>query len=163
MQVFCKLYLWDSASSGWKEKGKGNLRLNDRITDDRTCSRLIMRTSGSYKLILNCLLVHGMKFEITTDCLRFSTVDGIHIIKGKTSELDQLHSLVSQRLRDLPKRVKADRDSDLGHSDESSGNSEDTSLNEDEPSKTAIESEAVTEPIQADEPETAAQTTDPTD
>lgn len=112
MQVFCKLYQWDPPTSGWKEKGKGNLRLNDRFTDGKTCSRLIMRTSGSYKLILNCLLVHGMKFELANDCLRFSTVDGIQLIKGKTSELEQVRLAVDKRLRDLPKRAKSVPDSD---------------------------------------------------
>jgi len=40
LQIFCKLYSWESSSISWKERGKGFLRLNDKMKDDKLCSRL---------------------------------------------------------------------------------------------------------------------------
>lgn len=40
LQIYCKLYLWDSSNSVWKERGKGLLRLNDKINNDQVSSRL---------------------------------------------------------------------------------------------------------------------------
>ena len=117
-QIYCKLFQWDSATSGWKEKGRGNLRLNDKKVDGKSSSRLIMRTSGSLKLILNCMIVHGMKFEQSSDTLRFSTVDGVHIIRGKSKDVEELKLAVDNRLRNLPKRVRADEDGRDGEDDE---------------------------------------------
>ncbi|RWS01984.1 ran-binding protein 3-like isoform X1, partial [Dinothrombium tinctorium] len=82
LQIYCKLYSWESAGSMWKERGKGFLRLNDKIKEDKLCSRLVMRTSGSLKVILNSFIVAGMKFELSNEqCLRFTNVDGIYLIK----------------------------------------------------------------------------------
>lgn len=64
LQIFCKLYSWESSSISWKERGKGFLRLNDKMKDDKLCSRLVMRTAGSLKVILNTSIVAGMKFEL---------------------------------------------------------------------------------------------------
>ena len=110
MHIYCKLFHWDSDQSAWKERGKGNLRLNDKYDEERTSSRLIMRTAGSLKLILNCLIIRGMKFELTNDskCLRFSNVDGIYLIKGKQMDIEQIYSLIEQRLRLLPKKSRAE-------------------------------------------------------
>lgn len=109
MHIYCKLFHWDCDQSAWKERGKGNLRLNDKY-EERTSSRLIMRTAGSLKLILNCLIISGMKFELTNDskCLRFSNVDGIYLIKGKQMDIEQIYSLIEQRLRLLPKKSRAE-------------------------------------------------------
>lgn len=110
MHIYCKLFHWDSNQSAWKERGKGDLRLNDKCDEERTSSRLIMRTAGSLKLILNCLIISGMKFELTNDskCLRFSNVDGIYLIKGKQMYIEQIYSLIEQRLRLLPKKSRAE-------------------------------------------------------
>ena len=110
VHIYCKLFHWDSDQSAWKERGKGNLRLNDKYDEERTSSRLIMRTAGSLKLILNCLIISGMKFELTNDskCLRFSNVDGIYLIKGKQMDIEQIYSLIEQRLRLLPKKSRAE-------------------------------------------------------
>ena len=88
-----------------------------------------MRTTGSLKVILNASLVVGMKFETnneSADYLRFTTVDGIHLIRvspdlsrlrkwsdrrpfqGKEKDLEQLHSAVDNRLRELSKRMRSE-------------------------------------------------------
>lgn len=108
MNLYCKLFQWDSTTSVWKERGKGRLRLNDKVDYGKTTSRIVMRTAGSLKLILNCLIISGMKIEITSDCLRFSNLDGIYLIKGKTQEINQLHDKLQSRLKMLPKKTKPD-------------------------------------------------------
>ncbi len=41
-----------------------------------------MRTSGALRVILNAHIMAGMKFELSNEqCLRFSNVDGIYLIK----------------------------------------------------------------------------------
>lgn len=54
LSVSCKLFAFDKASSNWQERGRGTLRLNDYETDDNQIgSRLVFRTSGSLRVILN--------------------------------------------------------------------------------------------------------------
>lgn len=56
-QMSCKLFSFDKNSGSWQERGRGTLRLNDKeVTDDNesyTQSRLVFRTSGSLRVILN--------------------------------------------------------------------------------------------------------------
>ncbi|RWS30245.1 ran-binding protein 3-like isoform X1 [Leptotrombidium deliense] len=111
LQIYCKLYSWESSGSSWKERGKGLLRLNDKIKDDKLCSRLVMRTSGSLKVILNSIIVAGMKFELSNEqCLRFTNLDGIYLIKGKDKDIEKLHSAVDCRLRELSKKIKSEEE-----------------------------------------------------
>lgn len=49
----CKLFSFDGISGTWQERGRGTLRLNDFEADNRTQSRLVFRTSGSLRVILN--------------------------------------------------------------------------------------------------------------
>lgn len=57
VQISCKLFTFDKNSGNWQERGRGNLRLNDQeISDENgtyTQSRLVFRTSGSLRVILN--------------------------------------------------------------------------------------------------------------
>lgn len=57
VQVSCKLFTFDKNSGNWQERGRGNLRLNDQEIDDGngsyTQSRLVFRTSGSLRVVLN--------------------------------------------------------------------------------------------------------------
>lgn len=130
IHIYCKLFHWDSKTSAWKERGKGNLRLNDKY-EDRTSSRLIMRTAGSFKLILNCLIQSGMKFELTNEssCIRFSNVDGIYLIKGKQLDIEQIYLLIEQRLKTLPKKSRGELSKE---EDESLEMEEKLKLNKDE-------------------------------
>lgn len=57
MHLSCKLFAFDKASGTWQERGRGNLRLNDLLVENGdkayTQSRLVFRTSGSLRVILN--------------------------------------------------------------------------------------------------------------
>lgn len=63
LQINVRLYTFDN--SNWTERvSRGVLRLND--TDD-TNSRLIVRTQGSLRLMLNSKLFEGMVVERPTE------------------------------------------------------------------------------------------------
>lgn len=53
LKIFCKLFAFDKNTSSWQERGRGTLRLNDFQTDDHIGSRLVFRTTGSLRVILN--------------------------------------------------------------------------------------------------------------
>lgn len=53
LNISCKLFSFDKASGSWQERGRGILRLNDFQTNDHTGSRLVFRTTGSLRVILN--------------------------------------------------------------------------------------------------------------
>ncbi|KPM04077.1 hypothetical protein QR98_0025160 [Sarcoptes scabiei] len=66
-----------------------------------------MRTVGALRLILNANIVAGMTFELANEnCLRFTYVDGIYMLKGNAKDIDQLHSAIENRLREISKRIK---------------------------------------------------------
>lgn len=49
-----------------------------------------------------------MKFELTNNCIRFSNVDGIYLVKGKQMDIEHIYSLIEQRLKMLPKKSRAE-------------------------------------------------------
>jgi hypothetical protein len=110
LQIHCKLYAWESKEGNWKEKGKGSLRLNDKKTEDhKLCSRLVMRTTGSLKVILNSSIVVGMKNERNNEhCLSFTNIEGLYMVKGRENDMEQLHSAIDYRLRELSKRMRSE-------------------------------------------------------
>lgn len=46
-------------NSNWEERGRGSLRLNDICNDEDQCSRVVFRTSGNLRLLINTK-VRGM-------------------------------------------------------------------------------------------------------
>ncbi|KAF3774140.1 Nuclear pore complex protein, partial [Nymphaea thermarum] len=72
--------LFEFLNGGWKERGNGELKLNI-ATDGIGKPRLIMRTKGNYRLILNASLYPDMKLtnmekkDITFSCIN-SAVEG---------------------------------------------------------------------------------------
>ncbi|XP_010775119.1 ran-binding protein 3-like [Notothenia coriiceps] len=65
LQMQCKLYVFEKTAQSWIERGRGLLRLNDMAsTEDGTLqSRLVMRTQGSLRLILNTKLWAQMQVD----------------------------------------------------------------------------------------------------
>lgn len=53
LKISCKLFAFDKTTSSWQERGRGTLRLNDFEADNHTGSRLVFRTTGSLRVILN--------------------------------------------------------------------------------------------------------------
>lgn len=53
LNINCKLFAFDKASGSWQERGRGILRLNDFENDGCAQSRLLFRTTGIWRVILN--------------------------------------------------------------------------------------------------------------
>ncbi|XP_063973051.1 ran-binding protein 3 [Diachasmimorpha longicaudata] len=106
LQINCKLFAFDKATSSWQERGRGTLRLNDR--DDE--SRLVGRATGTQRLILNTKVWPGMTAELAgPKSLRLTAMDvhgdiRIFIVQAAPKEVDQLHNLLMQRLKRAKER-----------------------------------------------------------
>ncbi|KYN16703.1 Ran-binding protein 3, partial [Trachymyrmex cornetzi] len=114
LQINCKLFAFDKSTSSWQERGRGMLRLNDRDEE----SRLVGRTAGTQRLILNTKVWPGMTAERAgSKSLRLTAMDvhgdiRIFIVQAAPKEVDQLHSLLLQRLKRAqdrhPKKLATD-------------------------------------------------------
>ncbi|KAJ3234461.1 hypothetical protein HDU81_001417 [Chytriomyces hyalinus] len=60
----CKLFRMDESNT-WKERGMGSLRLN--CDDTNTSARLVMRSEGALRLILNVRVLPGMPCQIVQE------------------------------------------------------------------------------------------------
>ncbi|KOX78987.1 Ran-binding protein 3, partial [Melipona quadrifasciata] len=106
LQINCKFFAFDKASSGWQERGRGTLRLNDRDEE----SRLVGRTAGTQRLIMNTKVWPGMTAErAAPKSLRLTAMDvqgtiRIFIVQAAPKEVEQLHNLLQQRLKRAQER-----------------------------------------------------------
>lgn len=93
-------------TSGWQERGRGTLRLNDRDEE----SRLVGRASGTQRLVLNTKVWSGMTAERAgPKSLRLTAMDvqgdlKVFIVQAAPNEVDQLHSLLLQRIKRATER-----------------------------------------------------------
>ncbi|PIK47913.1 putative ran-binding protein 3 [Apostichopus japonicus] len=80
LQAQCKLHLFQVDKQAWVERGRGLLRLNDRVPSDyneQMESRIIMRAQGSLRVLLNAKIWSEMIAEkVSTKNIRISAVDG---------------------------------------------------------------------------------------
>ncbi|KAI2622226.1 hypothetical protein GGS26DRAFT_251999 [Hypomontagnella submonticulosa] len=103
LQVRAKIYHLDKASSSWKERGAGNLKINVPVGcvdfDETTGSpipgsfdasaledgevkvvRLIMRQDSTHRVILNTALIPAMVFQekstVKATCVLFTAIEG---------------------------------------------------------------------------------------
>ncbi|CAD6236764.1 GSCOCG00012479001-RA-CDS [Cotesia congregata] len=114
LQINCKLFTFDKGTGGWKERGRGILRLNDRDEE----SRLVGRATGTQRLILNTKIWPEMTAERAgPKSLRLTAMDihgdiRIFIVQAAPAEVDQLYNLLLQRLErakeNQPKKFAAD-------------------------------------------------------
>lgn len=82
LNISCKLFAFDSTSSNWQERGRGILRLNDFECDKRIQSRLVFRTSGSFRVILNTKVFAKMSVERASErSIRLTALDASGEIK----------------------------------------------------------------------------------
>ena len=72
LQMNCKLYIFDKDSSSWIERGQGQLRLNDPVQGTPGKSRIIIRTAGTRRVLLNTQIWEGIDLKIPSEkkCLR---------------------------------------------------------------------------------------------
>ncbi|XP_016973741.1 ran-binding protein 3 [Drosophila rhopaloa] len=101
IDVSCKLFAF--INSNWEERGRGSLRLND-AKDSRGNSRVVFRTSGNLRLLLNTKVWAAMVAERASQkSLRLTAIDNSGVLKiflamGRPADIAQLHKALSERI-----------------------------------------------------------------
>ncbi|XP_075878020.1 ran-binding protein 3b isoform X2 [Nelusetta ayraudi] len=115
LQMQCKLYVFEKTAQSWKERGRGLLRLNDMAsTDDGMLqSRLVMRTQGSLRLILNTKLWPRMQVDKASEkSVRITAMDTedqgvkVFLISGSSKDVGQLAAALHHRILALKSRAE---------------------------------------------------------
>ncbi|XP_029971423.1 ran-binding protein 3b isoform X3 [Salarias fasciatus] len=115
LQMQCKLYVFEKTAQSWIERGRGSLRLNDMAsTDDGTLqSRLVMRTQGSLRLILNTKLWPQMQVDKASEkSVRITAMDTedqgvkVFLISGSSKDIGQLAAALHHRILALKSRAE---------------------------------------------------------
>ncbi|KAG0421595.1 hypothetical protein HPB47_002557 [Ixodes persulcatus] len=106
LQINCKLFTFDKVTGSWQERGRGNLRLNDQEVDGVLQSRLVMRTQGSLRVILNTKVWSGMVVEHpSSKTVRTSAIDPdgirVYLIQANGKDAEQLFSALDCRVATL--------------------------------------------------------------
>lgn len=109
LQINCKLFAFDKVKSAWVERGRGNLRLNDKETGTgQKQSRIIMRTTGSFRVVLNTKLWPGMIVEkVSTKSVRLTAIDAISgevlvfLVMASPKDADYLFNYLESRVASL--------------------------------------------------------------
>ncbi|XP_063057234.1 ran-binding protein 3a isoform X4 [Engraulis encrasicolus] len=122
LQVQGKLFVFDKTTQSWIERGRGLLRLNDMAsTDDGTLqSRLVMRTQGSLRLILNTKLWPQMQVDKASEkSIRITAMDTedqgvkVFLISASSKDTGQLFAALHHRILALRSRAEQEPESKL--------------------------------------------------
>ncbi|XP_049732489.1 ran-binding protein 3 isoform X4 [Elephas maximus indicus] len=122
LQIQCKLFVFDKASQSWVERGRGLLRLNDMASaDDGTLqSRLVMRTQGSLRLILNTKLWAQMQIDKASEkSVRVTATDTedqavkVFLISASSKDTGQLYAALHHRILALRSRVEQEQETKM--------------------------------------------------
>ncbi|XP_064136434.1 ran-binding protein 3 isoform X4 [Loxodonta africana] len=122
LQIQCKLFVFDKASQSWVERGRGLLRLNDMASaDDGTLqSRLVMRTQGSLRLILNTKLWAQMQIDKASEkSVRVTATDTedqavkVFLISASSKDTGQLYAALHHRILALRSRVEQEQEAKM--------------------------------------------------
>ncbi|XP_026852892.2 ran-binding protein 3a isoform X2 [Electrophorus electricus] len=109
LQIQCKLFVFDKSSQSWVERGCGLLRLNDMLSNDvhngNLQSRLVMRTQGSLRLILNTKLWAQMQVDKASEkSIRLTAMDAedqgvkVFLISASSKDSSQLFAALYHRM-----------------------------------------------------------------
>jgi len=108
LQMNCKLFTYDKGTLSWVEKGRGLLRLNDKELEDGSIqSRLIARTQGSLRVVLNTKVWAGMSVDRPSPkSVRLTAMDGgdtmrVFLVSGSNKDIDQLFGALDWRVSTL--------------------------------------------------------------
>lgn len=78
--------MYEYFEGGWKERGKGELKVNVSTTSDNSNARLVMRSKGNYRLILNASIYPEMKLaSMDKKGITFACVNSISEAKDGLS------------------------------------------------------------------------------
>ncbi|KAM7363031.1 ran-binding protein 3 [Cochliomyia hominivorax] len=153
VDVNCKLFAF--VNSNWEERGRGGLRLNDSKIEHE-CSRLVFRTAGNLRLLLNAKVWAGMVVERPSQkSLRLTAMDNtgkikIFLVMARPVEINQLHSALVER---IDKRKISHPDELLCASSNSSGEHSSEDIKNGTAKHLAAEAAAAAEPDHDDSTE----------
>ncbi|XP_051967911.1 ran-binding protein 3-like isoform X2 [Xyrauchen texanus] len=107
LQMQCKLFVFEMVSQSWVERGCGVLRLNDMASAEYGTlqSRLVMRTQGSLRVILNTKIWSQMQVDKASEkSLRISAMDKeeqgikVFLISSSSKDAAQLYAALHHRI-----------------------------------------------------------------
>ncbi|XP_074120802.1 ran-binding protein 3-like [Sminthopsis crassicaudata] len=122
LQIQGKLFVFDKTSQSWVERGRGLLRLNDMAsTDDGTLpSRLVMRTQGSLRLMLNTKLWAQMQIDKANEkSIRITAMDTegqgvkVFLISASSRDTGQLYAALHHRILALRSRIEQEQETKI--------------------------------------------------
>ncbi|KAJ9578445.1 hypothetical protein L9F63_005315, partial [Diploptera punctata] len=114
LQMNCKLFAFDKAGGTWVERGRGTLRLNDKDSGPGggVQSRVVIRTTGSLRVVLNTKIWAGMSVDRPSPkSVRLTAMDNsgqikVFLLKSSPKETEQLHKSLEYRVH-LAQRASA--------------------------------------------------------
>lgn len=117
LSISCKLFAFDKVTGSWQERGRGTLRLNDfedeHSDTDGVQSRLVFRTSGSLRVILNTKIWAEMTVEQASEkSIRITALDAdggikVFLIMANIEDSKQLFANLQSRVqREIGKRKR---------------------------------------------------------
>ncbi|GLH06120.1 Uncharacterized protein GBIM_11629 [Gryllus bimaculatus] len=104
LQLNCKLFAFDKPTSTWVERGRGNLRLNDMDGPDGLQSRVVIRTTGSLRVVLNTKIWAGMVVDrASAKSVRLTAMDNtgqikVFLVMASPKEIEQLYQALTSRV-----------------------------------------------------------------
>lgn len=118
--VNCKLFAF--VASNWEERGPGSLRLNDSKDASGTkSSRVVFRTSGNLRVVLNTIVWKGMVVEKPSQkSLRLTAIDQtdkqirIFLAQARPDDITSLYSALKKRIELEKEKADADGDAEDG-------------------------------------------------
>ncbi|KAJ8941233.1 hypothetical protein NQ318_015665 [Aromia moschata] len=112
LKISCKLFSFDKNSGSWQERGRGTLRLNDFEIDGHLGSRLVFRTAGSLRVILNTKIWAEMTIDKASEkSIRLTALDANGEIKVFLimTNIEDSHKLFSHLQIRLEREVTAQK------------------------------------------------------
>lgn len=113
LQVTCKLYTFAQV---YEERGRGSLRLNDPKKGTDSASRLVFRTAGSLRVLLNTKIWDGMIAEpASPKSLRLTAIDTtgqvkVYLVMARPSDIQSLAMALKMRISAEKARVASEVD-----------------------------------------------------
>ncbi|XP_033738035.1 ran-binding protein 3-like isoform X2 [Pecten maximus] len=119
LQSTGKLFVFDGQNQSWIERGRGLLRINDQSSpvSSEFQSRLVMRTQGSLRVILNTKIWPAMTIERASQkSLRITATDGedgvrVFLIITSPKDCENILRAVDWRIQQLRMREEPVKES----------------------------------------------------
>lgn len=106
LEINCKLFTF--IENNYEERGRGTLRLND--SKDNSYSRVVFRSTGSYRVLMNTKVFRDQTCETpSTKSLRLTAIgaDGvakIFLVMGRPEDISHLYDVFSLRIAQAKER-----------------------------------------------------------